>query len=113
MPSGAIRAQIQADGTVVVYMPGDELPPAPPPSLADAKSAKITEINVDCQSRILAVWPLGKQISALAGVYGQSEAEAMTSWVDGHIAASNAASDAVDAETTLEAVEAVAVAWPV
>ena len=31
MPPGAIRAQLQADGTVIVYMPGDELPPAPEP----------------------------------------------------------------------------------
>jgi hypothetical protein len=30
IPLGAIRAQLQADGTVVVYMPGDTLPPDPP-----------------------------------------------------------------------------------
>jgi len=31
IPPGAIRAQLQADGTVVVYMPGDVLPPDPEP----------------------------------------------------------------------------------
>ena len=31
LPPGAVRAQLQADGTVIVYMPGDELPPAPEP----------------------------------------------------------------------------------
>jgi hypothetical protein len=31
VPVGALRAALQADGTVLVYMPGDALPPAPPP----------------------------------------------------------------------------------
>jgi hypothetical protein len=31
IPPSAIRAQLQADGSVIVYMPGDELPPAPEP----------------------------------------------------------------------------------
>jgi hypothetical protein len=31
IPAAALRAEFQADGTVLVYMPGDELPPAPEP----------------------------------------------------------------------------------
>ena len=31
MPDGALRAALQPNGEVLVYMPGDTLPPAPPP----------------------------------------------------------------------------------
>tara|TARA_R110000823_G_scaffold225669_3_gene353432 strand:- start:3694 stop:4068 length:375 start_codon:yes stop_codon:yes gene_type:complete len=31
IPADAVLAQLQANGTVLVYMPGDALPPAPPP----------------------------------------------------------------------------------
>lgn len=31
IPARAIRAQLQPDGTVLVYMPGDDLPPPPDP----------------------------------------------------------------------------------
>lgn len=31
VPAGALLAQRQPDGTVIVYMPGDTLPPDPPP----------------------------------------------------------------------------------
>jgi hypothetical protein len=30
IPANAIRSQLQADGTVLVYLPGDTLPPPPP-----------------------------------------------------------------------------------
>ena len=31
VPAGAVRYALQAEGTVLVYMPGDTLPPEPPP----------------------------------------------------------------------------------
>lgn len=31
LPASAIRAELQPDGRVLVYMPGDTLPPDPPP----------------------------------------------------------------------------------
>ena len=83
------------------------------PSLDTLKAERIAQINAECTQRILAVWPLEKQISALAGIYGAGQTTAMTDWVDGHIGASNTASDAVDAATTIAQVEAVSVSWPV
>ena len=113
LPAGAIRAQLQPDGTVVVYMPGDELPVVPGPSLADIKVGRINEINAECRSRILSAWPLEKQVSATLGIYGQSELDAMTAFIDAHIDASNTACDDVDSALNQSAVEAVTVAWPV
>ena len=113
MPEGAVRAALQTNGTVLVYMPGDTLPPAPVPTLAELKAERIAAINADCTARILARWPLEKQISALAGVYGPAEMAAMTAWVDDHIAASNTATSAVFDATTQTAMEAVTVTWPV
>jgi len=81
--------------------------------LDDLKTERIAAINADCTARILARWPLEKQISALAGVYGPAELAAMTAWVDDHIAASNVATSAVFDATTQTAMEAVTVAWPV
>jgi len=34
VPANAIRTALQADGTVLVYLPGDTLPPPPPPGPA-------------------------------------------------------------------------------
>jgi hypothetical protein len=89
---------------------GFTLTPIP---LPDAKADKIAKINSDCRARITASWPIEKQVSATIGIYGAAELAAMTEWIDAHIDASNVACDAVDAATTLEAVEAVTVAWPV
>jgi len=91
----------------------EQIPDPPAPSLEQVKAARIAAINFECRSRITATWPIEKQLSALAGVYGPTELQAMTDWVDAHIAASNTASDAIDAATTTASVEAVTVAWPV
>jgi hypothetical protein len=96
------------DITKVVEAP----PTQPAPTLADTKARRVAAINFDCQTRIMGAWPIEKQISALAGIYGAAELEAMTTFIDAHIAASNTASDAVDAATTIAAVEAVTVVWP-
>lgn len=83
------------------------------PALATLKAERIAQINAECTQRILAVWPLEKQMSALAGIYGAEQTTAMTDWVDAHIAASDTASDSVDAATTQQQIEAVTVTWPV
>lgn len=83
------------------------------PSLASLKTARIAQINAECTARILAVWPLEKQSSAMLGIYGQAQLDAMTDFIDSHIAASNVASSAVFDATTQAEMEAVTVAWPV
>lgn len=80
--------------------------------LPAAKAARIVAINAECQTRILARWPLEQQVSAQMGIYGAEQADACRAWIDAHIAASNTASDAVDAAATESAVEAVTVTWP-
>ena len=102
----------QRDSLSIVAVDVEVVPP-PLPTLSELKAAKIAMINFECRSRILSAWPLEKQISALAGSYGPAELEAMTTFIDAHIHASNTASDAVDAATTQQQVEAVTVAWPV
>lgn len=81
--------------------------------LPASKAARIAQINDECRARILAVWPLEKQISAALGIYGPAELAAMTDWIDAHIAASNTATSAVFDATTQQQMEAVAVTWPV
>ena len=112
MPEGALRGVLQADGKVLWYMPGDTLPSDPAPTLADLKAQRIAEINAECTARIVAVWPLEKQVSATLGIYGPAELAAMTDWIDAHIAASNVATSAVFDAATQQAMEAVTVAWP-
>lgn len=83
------------------------------PSLAQLKTERIAQINDECRARILAVWPLEKQISATIGIYGDAELAAMTDFIDAHIAASNVAASAVFDATAQAAMEAVTVTWPV
>jgi hypothetical protein len=81
--------------------------------LEATKAARIAAINAECRARILAAWPIEKQVSALAGVYGAAQRTAMETLIAAHIDASNTASDLVTAATTAQDVEAVTVAWPV
>jgi hypothetical protein len=83
------------------------------PSLATLKSERIAQINAECTQRILAVWPMEKQISATLGIYGATELAAMTDFIDAHIAASNTATSAVFDAPNQAAMEAVSVSWPV
>lgn len=112
-PENAIRGALQPDDSIIWYMPGDALPAELPPALGAIKAQRIAEINDECRARILAVWPLEKQVSATLGIYGPAELAAMTDWIDAHIAASNTATSAVFDATTQAAMEAVTVAWPV
>ena len=85
--------------------------------LAATKAARIAANRGDCSSRIYARYPAGRQSSVALGVYSGPEAEAqaqiMKDWISGMVAAENAAADLIEAATTVQAVEAVTVAWPV
>ena len=113
LPAGALLAQLQANGTVLVYMPGDTLPPAPVPTLAELKAERIAAINAECRERILARWPIEQQITAAEGDYGDAKREEARAWRTSHIDASNVATSAVFDATTQQQMEAVTVAWPV
>jgi hypothetical protein len=84
----------------------DELLPA-------VKSAKITAINTECRSRLIARYgEATEQVSRSLGIYGATEKTAMETGIAATIDASNVASNAVLAATTVAAVEAVTVTWP-
>ena len=96
--------------------------PRPQPTAAEieaaalpaTKSQRITAINTECRDRLLARFgDPAEQVSRAIGVYGLAEKAALETGIAATIDASNTASDAVIAATTIEAVEAVAVAWPV
>lgn len=113
LPPGALRAALQPDGTVLVYMAGDTLPPVPAPSLDDIRAARIEAINAECRGRLIARFgPAEEQVSRSIGVYGQAERDALAAGIGAMIDASNAASNAILAAQSAAAVEAVTVTWP-
>ena len=78
-----------------------------------AKAVRIAGINAECRSRLVARYGTAEeQISRSRGVYGAAEREAMTVGIADTIDASNVASNAVLAATTIQDVEAVTVTWP-
>ena len=81
--------------------------------LAATKAAAISSNRAECSSRIYARYPAGRQLSASFGLYDSANVAAMTDWIAANISAENAAADAIEAATTVAAVEAVTVAWPV
>ncbi len=81
--------------------------------LPAAKAASIAANRAECSRRIFERYPAGRQLSALAGLYDPGNVAAMTDWIAANISAENAAADAIEAATTVAAVEAVTVAWPV
>ncbi|MBP8100960.1 MAG: hypothetical protein KAY54_03665 [Burkholderiaceae bacterium] len=83
--------------------------------LPAAKAAAIGANRVECSRRIYARYPAGRQSSVALGIYSGAEAEAKTmkDWISDMVAAENTAADAIEAATTVAAVEAVTVAWPV
>ena len=81
--------------------------------LAATKADRIAAINTECRARLLARFgDPAEQVSRTIGVYGTAEQAALSTGIAATIDASNTASDAVTAATTIEAVEAVAVTWP-
>jgi hypothetical protein len=85
------------------------------PSLATLKAERIEADRVECRARILAVWPLEKQISlGLGSVYNEADRADCAVWVAANVDASNAARDIINAASTDTAakIAAVSVAWP-
>lgn len=81
--------------------------------LPATKAQRIAAINAECRARLLARFgDPAEQVSRAIGVYGLAEKSALEAGIAATIDASNTASDAVTAATTIEAVEAVAVTWP-
>ena len=81
--------------------------------LPSAKAAAIAANRAECSARIYARYPPGRQLSALAGLYDSANVATMTDWIAANISAENTAADLIEAATTVQAVEAVTVAWPV
>lgn len=82
-------------------------------TLEAAKVGCIAEINHECTRRILTKWPLEKQQACSLGVYPTATAEQCADDIAAMILASNTASDAVGAATTISEAEAVSPNWPV
>ena len=80
--------------------------------LPAAKAATIAANRAECSRRIYARYPAGRQLSALAGLYDSANVATMTDWIAANVAAENTAADLIEAATTVQAVEAVTVAWP-
>ena len=82
--------------------------------LPAAQDARIKQINAECRSRLFARFgEPAEQVSRSLGVYGATEKAALTDGLASTIDASNEASNAVLAATTIPDVEAVTVTWPV
>lgn len=70
MPVGALRGALQADGTVLWYMPGDTLPADPQPSLAGLAATLMAKIDADVDAVYATV------IGQRAVEYQEAEADA-------------------------------------
>ncbi len=95
-----------------------QLPQPTPAEIAAAelpaeKQWTIAANRAECSRRIYARYPAGRQLSALASLYDSANVATMTDWIAACIAAENTAADAIEAATTVQAVEAVSVSWPV
>jgi len=84
--------------------------------LPAAKQFAIAANRAECSRRIFERYPAGRQSSVALGVYSGAEAQAqaqiMKDWISDMVAAENTAADAIEAATTVQAVEAVSVSWP-
>lgn len=98
--------------------------PEPQPTAAEiaaselpaSKALAIAANRSECSRRIYARYPAGRQSSVALDIYSGAEAEAqaqtMKDWISDMVAAENTAADAIEAATTVAAVEAVSVSWP-
>lgn len=113
------RVEDSGNGPVLAHWDAVKLGPQPTSEelaaaeLPTAKAATIAANRAECTRRIYARYPAGRQLSALAGLYDSANVATMTDWIAANISAENAAADAIEAATTVAAVEAVTVAWPV
>lgn len=81
--------------------------------LAAAQAQRIAQINAECRARLTARYgTTEEQVSRSLGIYGTAERNAMIAGIADTIDASNVASNAVLAATTIQGVEAVTVTWP-
>ena len=110
-----VSAFTDASGVVRLDMAdGSTRTPTQEESLIVSKAEKVREINTDCRSRLLARFgDPAEQVSRSLGIYGATEKSAMETGIAATIDASNTASNAALTATTVAAVEAVAVTWPV
>ena len=100
-------------GYYVEFANGASREATPAEILTATKVAVIAANRAECSRRIFARYPAGRQLSALAGLYDGANVATMTDWIAANISAENTAADAIEAATTVAAVEAVTVAWPV
>ena len=117
-PTFQAGRQYDLDGAGNIVFWRSVLPQPTPAELAAAelpaaKAVSIVANRAECSRRIFERYPAGRQLSALAGLYDPGNVAAMTDWIAANISAENAAADAIEAATTVAAVEAVTVAWPV
>lgn len=102
-----------SDGAYFVFVDGTSRPATQAELLAATRAIQIAAINAECRTRLLARFgDPAEQVSRSIGVYGLAEKAALEAGIAATIDASNTASDAVTAATTIEAVEAVTVTWP-
>lgn len=81
--------------------------------LEAAKARRIAHINAECSARLIAKYGTAEeQVSRSLGIYGTAARDAMIAGIADTIDASNVASNAVLAATTIQDVEAVTVTWP-
>ena len=112
--AGCIGACPKEDGTYRLDFEGGSRLATKAEILAATKPHRIAAINEEVRARLLARFGNpAEQVSRSIGVYGASEQSALSTGIAATIDASNTASDAVTAATTIEAVEAVTVTWPV
>ena len=81
--------------------------------LPAAKAVYIAANRAECSRRIFERYPAGRQLSASFGLYDSANVATMVDWISDMVAAENTAADLIEAATTVAAVEAVTVAWPV
>lgn len=111
--TGGIGAAPIEDGTYRLDFEGSSRLATQAEIIDASKAQRITAINTECRTRLLARFgDPAEQVSRAIGVYGLAEKSALETGIAATIDASNTASDAVTAATTIAEVEAVTVTWP-
>lgn len=111
---GVAGAAPNGDGTYRLDLAAGGSRQATAAEVLDAvKANRIAAINAECRARLIARYGTAEeQVSRSIGVYGATEQTALATGVAATIDASNTASNAVLAASTIEAVEAVSASWP-
>ena len=100
-------------GYYVEFSDGTSREATPAEILTATKFAAVASNRTECSRRIYARYPAGRQLSASFGLYDSANVATMVDWIAANVAAETAAADLIAAATTVAAVEAVTVAWPV